>query len=247
MENLRESVRHTVRKVKSRRAVDAAIDRVRLRIDTFPRGGQLIGNQSYVNYQPLPWIGISGGRRAESSQSRWAAMAQVLDETAARSALDIGCNSGFFMIKLAERGIQTMGVEADPVLARTARYLASRFGNGFASVWEATLSDATVELLPQVDATVFLAVWHHMVRAHGLNQATHLLRSIWQSADKVMFFETGELDMGPEFCLPDMSPTPRAWLENYLHAECSNGTVRWLGCHTGFYGIDRNLFAVLRP
>src|SRR5215211_5656833 len=106
--------------VAGRRRIDESLDWMRFRLDTFPRSGPL-RRASSVGYQPLPWVD-SPGRRTEGSESRWEAIAGLLDSLAIRSALDVGCNLGYFTIMLAERGIPTIGVERRPTAYRTALY-----------------------------------------------------------------------------------------------------------------------------
>ncbi|MFJ5731011.1 hypothetical protein [Streptomyces paradoxus] len=124
--------------------------------------------------------------------------------------------------------------------------------NGLTSVavMELELRPDTVTLLPATDCTLVLSLWHHLVRAHGLQTATALLQEIWARAGTVMFFDSGEDEMPQEFGLPEMVPTPDAWLGEYLRANCSGGRVEHLGRHracdaTGL-PTDRALFAVIR-
>jgi hypothetical protein len=58
-------------------------------------------------YHHQPALGEDAGiaERADGTASRWAAMIPILDEIEPRNALDIGCNSGWFVIALAARGI----------------------------------------------------------------------------------------------------------------------------------------------
>src|SRR3954447_6857586 len=99
-----------------RDSVDRAIDWMRFRLDTFPR----------LDYQPLPWLGLERAARSAGTDSRWTAMAAVLDEVNPASALDIGANVGWFTHKLASRGVPVVGVESNPKYYRTALYALRR-------------------------------------------------------------------------------------------------------------------------
>lgn len=228
-----------------RRHVDEPLDRLRFRLDTFPRSGRL-----NTVYQPLPWLGLRSAKRAEGTLSRWAAIARVLDECAPRSALDIGCNRGFFTLSLATRGIPTTGVESDPPAYRTALYAIRKAGVEDAGLLILTVRPGNVHLLPAADAVLFLSLWHHFVREHGLEGATSVLEALWDRTNRVLFFDTGESEMPESYGLPPMTPEPCDWLAGYLARTCTRAAVVHLGQHEAF-GPDgntclRNLFAVIR-
>ena len=112
------------------------------------------------------------------------------------------------------------------------------------------MSPASVELLPYADVVLFLAVWHHLTRAYGLEPATAILRVVWARTRRVLFFETGEREMSPDFRLPAMEPDAQTWLTAFLAEVCEGGGVRHLGRHAAFDAagnpVERNLFAVER-
>jgi len=239
-----------LKEVLRRRRLDGAIDRIRLAIDTFPQTGPL-SKLSYVSYQPLPWLGLTKGKRVAGSVSRWQAIASVLDELdGVETAADLGANVGYFTINVAERGIASIAVESNPVAYRTALYAIEKAGVGNAAVLTLELSSETLKLLPEVDVMVFLSLWHHLTRAEGLEVATELLRGIWARTRRVLFFDTGENEMPPEFRLPRMEPDGKTWLADFLARKCEGGEVRHLGLHDAFDAegrpARRNLFAVVR-
>ena len=108
----------------------------------------------------------------------------------------------------------------------------------------------TVELVPPADATVFLSLWHHLVKMQGLRTATDITARLWDGTRKVMFFDTGEDEMDESFDLPEMAPDPRTWIAGYLAETCPDSEVRHLGTHAAFDAAgnpcERNLFAVVR-
>ena len=201
------------------------------------------------DHQALPSLGVPG-RRAAGSDSRWAAIAPVLDEVHARTALDLGCNVGFFTFQMAHAGISAIGVESHPTFYRTALYAARRLRARNAGILVLTLAPETVGLLPTVDAVLFLALWHHLVRSHGLDEATAMLETIWARTKHVLVLETGEAEMPASYRLPRMTPEPRAWLTDYLARSCEGGDVVHLGMHAAVAPdgteCERNLFAVVR-
>jgi hypothetical protein len=174
----------------------------------------------------------------------------VLEAAQARTGLDLGSNVGFFTFEMARAGIATIGVESHPTFYRTALYAARRLRLANVGILVLTLAPETVELLPATDAVLFLAVWHHLVRAHGLEAATAMLRTIWSRTERVLVFETGENEMPASYGLPPMTPDPRTWLAAFLAETCEGGDVAHLGTHSAVApdgsDCERNLFAICR-
>jgi len=61
-------------------------------------------------YQPMPWIGLKTRKRDESTQQRWQAIEKNLG-TVGGTALDIGSNPGYFVLRLAEKGFYGIGID----------------------------------------------------------------------------------------------------------------------------------------
>ena len=229
------------RRVDARRRAEELLDRLRYRLDRLTNPA----------YHPVPALGDDAAERAEGTHSRWAAMTPVLDEVAPRTALDIGCNTGWFVLALAARGIPTVGVERDPASYRTAMYAARKSPSGArVGVLAMRLGEETAGLLPRADCVLFLSTWHHLVREAGLDAAGRVLGTVWERTGRVLFFDTGESEMPAEFGLPTMDPDPQDWLAGYLAERCPGGTVQHLGRHQGGWEgrepVYRNLFAVRR-
>jgi hypothetical protein len=230
-----------IRQVVDRKKVDGGIDLLRLRLDTIPHG----------LYQPvasLPrWAGVT---RAEGSESRWKAILPVLRRSGATTAVDIGANAGYFTIQLAHAGVATVAVEGDPINYRTAIMAVRRSGVPNAGVLALSIDQDNHWMVPNSDCSLLLSVWHHLVREGGIDYADELLAAIWAKTGKVLFFDTGEQEMPPEFGLPRMSPDPRTWLEGHLAQNCPGSEVEHLGVHAAFDAegrpAQRNLFAVHR-
>jgi len=227
---------------------NALIDWLRFRLDTFPRSRRF---QRLVppDHQALPWLDLPG-KRAGGSDSRWRAIAPVLDQAEARTALDLGCNVGYFTFKMAHAGISTVGVESHPTFYRTALYATRRLRLRNVGILVLALAPETVGLLPGADAVLFLALWHHLVRSHGLDEATSMLEAVWARTRRVLVFETGEDEMPPSYGLPRMTPDPTTWLTAFLARTCEGAEVAHLGVHAAVApdGTDceRNLFAAVR-
>ena len=220
---------------------DDRLDRLRHGLDRITLPGRW--------WQHVAVLGIGRVNRG-AFEAKWSAISLVLDELRPSSALDVGCNAGAFTVALAERGIATLGVEREPAFYRAALLAVQRSGATFAGIAILDLTPETAELLPSVDCVLLLAVWHHLVRSQGLEQATTLLRQLWERTAQALFFVSGENEMGADFGLPPLQPTPRAWFEHYLGNACPGALVHHLGLvpATAPNGkpCTRNLFAVLR-
>ena len=60
---------------------------------------------------------------------KWTALAPHLpDDLTGWSALDVGCNAGFYSFELARRGAHVVGIDADEHYLRQARWARDRFG-----------------------------------------------------------------------------------------------------------------------
>ena len=226
--------------VLCRESVDAAIDAVRLRLDLFPR----------LDYQPVPWLGFGKSRRVAGCVSRWDAIRQVVEEERVSTVVDIGCNVGYFSIKIAQQGVPVVGIEAEPKYFRTFLMGVKQLRLPNASLMVLKITPKTTPLLPNADCVLFMSVWHHLVRAYGLDAATQILRTIWARTQKVMVFETGENEMPLSFGLPVMSPNPAIFLHDYLRDICEAAEVQNLGKHEAFDPsgkcVLRNLLLVRR-
>ena len=233
---------------------DDWLDGFRVRLDSFPRS-QLLGRftGAGVHYQPIPELGLNDGARAKGTRSRWREIERVIDDSPRKpgSSVDIGAGTGFFTRGLAEKGIPSIAIEPEPIAYRTTLLAIKRARlESRAGVLVLALSPENIALLPEVDVVIFLSLWHHFVRSHGLEAATELLESIWARTRGFLFFETGENEMPVDFGLPHMTPNATTWLQAFLTQHCDGGIVEPLGVHQAFDADGqtawRNLFVVRR-
>jgi hypothetical protein len=231
--------KRVLRPIATRGAVDNVLDRLRFRIDTFPQG----------LYQPVSSL-PKRAARGVGSKSRWDAMFPIIRSHAVGSAVDIGACEGYFSIELAADGIPTIAIENSPGNVRTTLLAVRRSGTPNVGVLAMEVTPENVDTLPTSDCVLCLSIWHHFVRIHGLSDATAMLEMIWQQTRKVMFFDTGESEMTPDYQLPPMTPDPRSWLAGYLARACPGSRIEHLGRHGAFdpcgNPCQRNLFAVIR-
>lgn len=222
------------------------------RLIQWPRGRKwLIGAASSVMvavdetataYQPVDVLGIAvdGVTRARI-ESRWEAIEPVVERVGARSALDVGAAEGFYALHMARMGMQVVALEAKERPSRILRRAVAIIDPpGQLAQLRMKVSPENVALLPEADAVLLLAVWHHWVRDYGRVEADRMLKSSWERASRVLFFETGE-NMPSHYGLPDLGRNPRSALEDWLLSTCPGSSVEFLGRHP-----DRHLFAVVR-
>jgi hypothetical protein len=230
----------TNRRFVTRKRIDDVLDMARYRIDTFPHG----------IYQPVPSLTARGATRGQGTETRWSAIVPVVREQGVESAVDVGTAQGYFAMMLGEAGVPTVGIEGTPTAFRTAILAVRKSGLENVGVLALRLTPSNVSSVPEADCVLCLSVWHHFVRQNGFEQATEMLETIWSRSRKVMFFDTGENEMTPDFRLPPMEPDPETWLRGYLAETCRGSRIEQLGMHKAFdpFGVpcERNLFAVIR-
>lgn len=192
-------------------------------------------------YQPVDVLGIDvdPGTRARIV-GRWDAMRPVIEAEGARTALDIGAAEGFYTMRLAELGLSVVALEAKARPVRLLTTALERTGLEDVGQLRMTLTPDNVGLLPNADAVLLLAVWHHWVRAYGLERANRMLATVWARTGRVLVFETGER-MPAHYGLPDFGEDPGRTVGALLADVCVGADVRVLGRFP-----DRTLFALTR-
>jgi SAM-dependent methyltransferase len=226
-----------VRKVVPRAPIDDAWDWLRFKIDS----------PVSLTYQPLAWVDTrrASGERSAGTLSRWEAMLPIVREQKVMSAVDVGCNLGWFTINFGKLGIPVVGIEQHPPYYRTVLYGVRKSRLSNVGVLVMRLDPENAPLVPRADCLMLLSIWHHLVREQGKPAADEVLRQLWDRTGKVLFFDTGENEMPATYGLPAMVPDARTWLTGYLTEICEGGEVRHLGMHQSGE-FRRNLFAVIR-
>jgi len=235
--------RTTIRRLGLRNVVDGAIDWTRYQLDS-------VSDPIYLPYDHLPPT-LRRSIRTEGTRSRWQTLRPVLLEAGVRSALDVGCNNGWFVIELGLLNIAALGVEDHPAYHRTASYALRRSGLSNVGVAKVSVDDETVALLPHVDCVLFLSLWHHLVNETGFDAATEVLRGLWERASKLLVFETVTERESNKFGLPNLEPDAETWLCRYFADVCPGGHVVVLGRHpvarpSRSGAPPRTMFAIVR-
>ncbi len=147
----------------------------------------------YSDYQPLPWIGKEAIKRSESTVQRWEAMkAEIKIDYG--SAMDIGCNLGYFVLQLAEMGFFSIGIDSQYQFQAISQYAKKKAGLHNAGFYTVEISASGkgvpakskyfsettlyVKDLPKVDVVIFLAVWHLWINAYGFDEAREMLQML---------------------------------------------------------------------
>ena len=206
--------------------LDLFLDRFRFFLDTRPQG---------TAYQPLPWVGLGRARRATGTRERWQTIRAELARVGAATALDIGCNIGYFTFEMAQMDMLVVGVESERRSLRVANEVRRRLDLENVDLLDAYITPASISLLPTVDAVLLLSVWHHWVRCYGLEDATQMTKCLLSKATKMLFFDTGQSEMPASYGLPDMGDSDEDWLRSYLNDMAGGeGAVRKLGDFKAF-------------
>jgi hypothetical protein len=118
-------------------------------------------------YQPLPYGNAVKAQRHNGSLGRWQAIEMELG-TLQGSALDIGCNLGFFTFQMARKGLFCIGIESDGLPCHICNVIkeVGEFEN--AVFVRAMVDERFCRKLPTVDVTLFLSV-SHIVRVWDRN------------------------------------------------------------------------------
>jgi len=178
-----------------------AIRRLR---DVYVRGGyavvhflndRLLGHVAGVKRYPipLPELGIHEGNpvtagKGTTSWEKWRLIESNLPK-GARNAMDVGSNNGFFSLRLAQKGLFTLGIEPDTELLRLAQAAALRAHVQRAAFAALPVSPDNVSELPPVDVTVVMSVAQRWIRMYGREPGLAIVRAIWAKTARAMFFE----------------------------------------------------------
>lgn len=235
--------------MKKSRGLDL-LEKVKLRLLTT----KTIWKNPRATYQPLPFLGLNETRRSQGCKTRMAAIETCLEKEKIHSGfvVDYGCNIGFFLLTLARKGFCAIGIEEDDKSVQIGLCAARLIGQPLAMI-PVRVSAQNVRYMPGADVSICLSVWHHWVRHYGFDDATRILKSLFEKTEKVLFFDTGEGEMPAHYNLP-FEGDGRAWLEAYFLRDLGASRVEWLGKHKAFApgtsegdaAVERNLFAVFR-
>lgn len=81
---------------------------------------------------------------------------------AGKSVLDVGCNEGFFCLKLAEQGAETLGIDVDELRIRKAEFVKSTLGSRNVNYRALDIYSAEFDALPMFDLCLCLGFLHRV-------------------------------------------------------------------------------------
>jgi len=100
------------------------------------------------------------------------------------TALDIGCNAGFYSFELARRGADVLGIDLDPHYLRQAKWAAREMGlSGKVSFKQMQVYDLA-KMKRSFDIIIFMGVFYH------LRYPMLALDIVAQKVKKMMIFQT---------------------------------------------------------
>ena len=186
---------------------------------------QRISPHKFRRYQPLPWIGLSTCKRDTSTLQRWEAIEKYIGIESG-SVMDIGSNLGYFVLRLAEKGFFSLGIDTAYENVKVAQYAQKQAGIDNAAFSFMTVNPENASTLPNVDVLIFFSVWHHWIEDFGYEQSAEMLATIWGKTKHVMFFETGE---DKEIEQLGIKEAPAQWAKSELERICTGGRVKVIG------------------
>jgi len=195
-------------------------------------------------YQPSPFGERSQQFSGRECQSRFDDINKCLPSSAL-SALDIGCNEGYFIFRMAERGGFCHGIDMGRNEIMVADGLAK-----INKINNVSFSNAKIDLeyingLPHYDVIIFMSVFHHIARHEGLKYAEKFMLSLSSINIKYLIFETGqpnELNTTWANDLNFMLPDIESWITEMLKRS-GYKKINVIGKNHGVYSeVNRLLF-----
>jgi 2-polyprenyl-3-methyl-5-hydroxy-6-metoxy-1,4-benzoquinol methylase len=174
--------------------------------------------ESQGTYQPVLRGGSFQGSDPRDCVERWRVIEPHMPQNAG-SAADLGCGQGYFSLRLAERGLVTIGVDSSGPLVDMAWRQARLNGVKGVGFVNASVSPEFVDRMPAVDVVIFFSLMHHLMYLNSVEWCADLLRRLRPKVKQAMFFDMGQSNEPfHEWAalLPDMGSDPAAWIVRFL-------------------------------
>ena len=137
-----------------------------------------------------------------------------------KNCLDIGCQSGYFSLRMATDGYLVTGLDSDEVILDKANLMKKKHAVKNVSFANFKINLESVSSLPVFDNVIYLSIHHHMIKIYGFEAASEILKVLCQRTKYHMFFDFPYLDAYKDNELfsdiPDMGDNPDEWIKNYL-------------------------------
>lgn len=163
-----------------------------------------------VLYQPAMHFDLRHIPAEHAGEDRWAAMRSHVD--GAGTALDIGCNLGYFCHMLEQCGFSCTGIEYEADIAFAAQKIAVAEGRSFQILNGDVLDPAIFERAGRArfDVVVALNIFHHFIKTESGHDR---LRAMLGRLDcERMFFEPHMQD-DPQMQRSFWNPSPAEFLK----------------------------------
>ena len=121
-----------------------------------------------------------------------ASISQTLGVGPQASVLDLGCNEGYFPLRLASEGFWVTGIDGGSNYVNVAKFLQQRFSVNRASFHEILADRDTILRLPTFDVVLFMSVFQKWCSQYGLLEAREMLDLLWGKTKRVMYFEMSD-------------------------------------------------------
>jgi tRNA (mo5U34)-methyltransferase len=134
-----------------------------------PNGVQTAPNHYFGDFPKFKWEDIKGS---------------IPENLEGWTALDIGCNAGFYSFELAKRGAQVLGIDLDPHYLKQAKWAAGEMGlTDKVSFRQMQVYDLS-RLEQTFDIIIFMGVFYH------LRYPMLALDIVTQKVNKLLVFQT---------------------------------------------------------
>ena len=210
--------------------------------------------RSSVLYLPVEFFNTVGSFRPTSTQEKFSNIENVISEkfdgTTNISVLDLGCNEGYFSLKLGARGLWVTGIDGDPKALAVAQYLRRRYSIEKTAFYRILTDREDIEQLPTFDVVIFLSTFQKWCGQYGFDESLQMLEILWSKANHLMFFEMSDsLESEDKFksTIPDMGATKNECKEYIMQMleTSTSGIVEWIGdYHMEYRSEVRSLFAI---
>ena len=160
--------------------------------------------QQRINYHPDPRSVKNSDRKVMSRLTFITSKVDFKDKV----VLDLGCSGGFFAFELSKVARKVIAVDGDPEIIKRNRALQKEMAITNIEFISSEISSDTIEAIGEVDITLFLSVFHHMLTASdaydwnfGVNSddIDKMLSTLNQNTSTLVF-EMGEVNEGYEWC-----------------------------------------------
>ena len=170
----------------------------------------------YSNYHPIDILSDENNSK-RNVLDRYQSIRSNIEGV---NCLDIGCQSGFFSLRLANEGYWVTGLDRDNIILDKANLVKKKFSIDNASFVKYSIDTTSVSLLQNFDNILYLSIHHHMIKVHGFQKATEILRELCKKTNYKLFFDFPYPDAYANNELfseiPDMGSDPDSWIKDYL-------------------------------